>query len=123
VQRQKVNDLCVSARHIGVTHVCVFTHSVTRTLAVRICNVVVTYDYSRPQCNLYLYNFNMTRKSFSPTRASRFFLRSKTLIPPSFIVVQLHVQLPYVSPFVSIYIDNEKHYRNVDREKRGGEPR
>jgi hypothetical protein len=33
-----------------------------RTLAVRICNVVATPDYSRPQCNLNLYNFNMTNK-------------------------------------------------------------
>jgi hypothetical protein len=31
-----------------------------RNLAVRICNVVATPDYSRPQCNLNLYNFNMT---------------------------------------------------------------
>jgi hypothetical protein len=59
-QRQKVDDLCVSTRHIGVTHVCVFTYSVMRTLAVRICNVVATPDYSRPQCNSNLYNFNMT---------------------------------------------------------------
>jgi hypothetical protein len=61
-QRQKVDDLCVSARHTGVTHVCVFTRSsVMRTLAVKICNnVVATPDYSRPQCNLNLYDFNMT---------------------------------------------------------------
>jgi hypothetical protein len=31
-----------------------------RNLAVRTCNVVATPDYSRPQCNLNLFNFNMT---------------------------------------------------------------
>jgi hypothetical protein len=31
-----------------------------RTLTVRICNVVATPDYSRPQCYLNLYDFNMT---------------------------------------------------------------
>jgi hypothetical protein len=31
-----------------------------RTLAVRICNVVATPDYSCPPCKLNLYNFNMT---------------------------------------------------------------
>jgi hypothetical protein len=47
----KVDDLCMSARHIGVTHVCVFT-------------TVASLDYARstmlaPSVNLY--NFNMTR--------------------------------------------------------------
>jgi hypothetical protein len=37
-----------------------FYHCDIRNLAVRICNVVATPDYSRPQCNLNLYNFNMT---------------------------------------------------------------
>jgi hypothetical protein len=31
-----------------------------RNLAVGICKVVATPDYSRPQCNLNLYNVNMT---------------------------------------------------------------
>jgi hypothetical protein len=31
-----------------------------RNLAVKICNVVATPDYSRPLCSLSLYNFNMT---------------------------------------------------------------
>jgi hypothetical protein len=39
----------------------VFNHNVMRNLAVRIGNVVATPDYSRPKCNLNLYNFNMTR--------------------------------------------------------------
>jgi hypothetical protein len=51
--------LCVGASYRGDACLC-FTHSVMRTLAVRFCNVVATPDYSRPQCNLNLYNFNMT---------------------------------------------------------------
>jgi hypothetical protein len=31
-----------------------------RNLATKICNVVATLDYSRPRCNLNLYNFSMT---------------------------------------------------------------
>jgi hypothetical protein len=37
-----------------------FYHCDMRNLAVRICNVVGTPDYSRPQCGSNLYNINMT---------------------------------------------------------------
>jgi hypothetical protein len=50
---------CVGASYRG--NACLrFYHCDMRNLAVRICNVVATPDYSRPQCNLNLSNFNMT---------------------------------------------------------------
>jgi hypothetical protein len=38
----------------------VLYHCDKRNLAVRICNVVATPEYSRPLCYLILYNVNMT---------------------------------------------------------------
>jgi hypothetical protein len=49
-QWQKVDDLCVPARHIRV-RVAIFYHCDMRNLAVQICNVVATPHYSRPQCD------------------------------------------------------------------------
>jgi hypothetical protein len=60
-ERQGVDDLCVSARHTGVTPVCVFTIVNMRTVAVGICNVVASLDYSRPRCNLNRHKLNMTK--------------------------------------------------------------
>jgi hypothetical protein len=51
--------LCVGASYRGNACLC-FYHVVMRILAVRVCNVVATPDYSRPHCNLNLDNFNMT---------------------------------------------------------------
>jgi hypothetical protein len=50
---------CVGASYRGPACLC-FYHGDMRNLAVIICNVVATPDYSRPQCNLSLYNFNIT---------------------------------------------------------------
>jgi hypothetical protein len=50
--------LCVGASYRGNACLC-FYHYDMRNLAVRICNVVVTPDYSRPRCNLNLYNLNV----------------------------------------------------------------
>jgi hypothetical protein len=38
----------------------VYYHYDMRDLAVRICNVVATPDYSRPQCNFNLYNLSIS---------------------------------------------------------------
>jgi hypothetical protein len=59
VKAEGGRPLCVGASYRGNACMCL-THSVMRTLAVRICNAVATHDYSRPQCNLNPYNFNMT---------------------------------------------------------------
>jgi hypothetical protein len=57
--------LGVGASYRGSACLCLY-HCVLRTLAVKICNnVVTTPDYSRPQCNLNLYNFNITSTIYS----------------------------------------------------------
>jgi hypothetical protein len=77
--------LCVGASYRGNARLC-FTHSVMRTLAARICNVVATPDYSRPQCNLNLYNFNMTKKG--KIKPVSHFLRSA--VTPQACTVYFH---------------------------------
>jgi hypothetical protein len=51
--------LCVGTSYRGNAYLC-FYHCDMRNLALIICNVVATPDYSRPRCNVNLYNFNMT---------------------------------------------------------------
>jgi hypothetical protein len=48
--------LCVGASYRGKACLC-FYQSDMRNLAVLVCNVVATPDYSHPDCNLNLYNF------------------------------------------------------------------
>jgi hypothetical protein len=47
-QRHKLDDLCVSLRHIWVAFCPCFTTEHALPIAVRIRIVVVTLDYSRP---------------------------------------------------------------------------
>jgi hypothetical protein len=51
--------MCVGASYRGSAWLC-FYHSDMRNLAFRICNVMATPDYFRPQCNLNFHNFNIT---------------------------------------------------------------
>jgi hypothetical protein len=77
----KVDDLCVSARLIGVTHVCAtpiyvcvtclllfYNCNILLNLAIRICDVVPTPDYSRPNVILTstISIWSLTKKGEAP---------------------------------------------------------